>query len=468
MVLFVVIYLFATLLVGIFASRLVNNSEDYLLAGRRLPLYIVTATLFATWFGSETILGASSEFVKGGLIAIVRDPFGAALCLLLVGLVYARPLYRMKLLTLGDFFQRRYGKITELIASICIMLTSLAWVAAQFVAFGIITNTLTGVGTLNGIIIGCLLVTFYTFIGGMWSVSITDFLQLIFIVLGLVVACVEIFGIVNLTEVFANAPEGFFRFWPEGGVESHLDYIAAWITIGLGSIAGQDIFQRVMASKSEKVAVRASIISSIMYLTVAMLPLLLALAARTLDPTLLRESTDGQMVIPGLISKYASPLVQVLLFGALLSAILSTASSALLAPSAILGENIIRPRLKKVSDKQLLLVTRLSVLFVAAISLGMALRRGNIYELVGEAASVGLVSLFVPLTAGIFWKKANKTGAIASLVAGFSVWIIVSLLNPPVESILFGVAASCLAMIIGSRTKPMPREKMKAPISTIL
>jgi SSS family transporter len=450
MLLFVIIYLIATIIIGILASRLVKNSEDYLLAGRRLPLYIATATLFATWFGSETILGASSEFVEGGLIAIVRDPFGAALCLLLVGLVYARSLYRMKLLTLGDFFQRRYGKLTEFLASICIMLTSLAWVAAQFVAFGIIANSLTGIGITNGIIIGCLLVTFYTFIGGMWSVSITDFIQLIFIVMGLVVACVEIFGIVSFVGVFANAPEGFFRFWPEGGIENHLDYLAAWITIGLGSIAGQDIFQRVMAAKSEKVAVWASILSSIMYLTVAMLPLLLALAARTLEPSIIYESVDNQMIIPGFIGKYASPLVQVLLFGALLSAILSTASSALLAPSAVFGENIIRPRMQQITDKQLLLISRLSVLFVAAIALAMALRRGDIYELVGEAASVGLVSLFVPLTAGLFWKNANKTGAIASMVAGFSIWIIASILNPQVESILFGLTASIFAMILGS------------------
>jgi len=450
MVLFVIIYLVATIIIGVLASRMVKNSEDYLLAGRRLPLYITTATLFATWFGSETILGASSEFVEGGLIAIVRDPFGAALCLLLVGLVYARPLYRMKLLTLGDFFRRRYGNLTELIASICLILSSLAWIAAQFVAFGIIANTLTGIGITNGIIIGCLLVTFYTFIGGMWSVSITDFMQLIFIVLGLVAACVEIFGIVSFGEVFANAPDGFFRFWPEGGIENHLDYFAAWITIGLGSIAGQEIFQRVMAAKSEKVAVRASVLSSIMYLTIAMLPLLLALAARTLEPSLVAETIDNQMIVPGLVGKYASPIVQVLLFGALISAILSTASSALLAPSAIFGENIVRPRLKIITDKQFLLISRLSVLLVAAIAIGMALRRGNIYELVGQAASVGLVSLFVPLTAGIFWKKANKIGAIASIFAGFSSWVIASLLNPPVEPILFGLSASIVGMVLGS------------------
>lgn len=451
MVLFVVIYLVVTIVAGLLAARLVKNSEDYLLAGRRLPIYMATATLFATWFGSETILGASSEFAEGGLIAVVRDPFGAALCLLLVGLFFARPLYRMKLLTLGDFYRKRYGKITEFMASICIMLTYLAWIAAQMVAFGVIANALTGIDLTRGIILGCVLVTLYTFVGGMWSVSITDFMQLIFIVAGLLAATLEIFSIVSFREVFANAPDGFFRFVPDPDITSSMNYLAAWITIGLGSIAGQDIFQRVMASRSEKVAVRASFISGSMYLSVALIPLLLALAGRTLLPEFLHEQQDTQMIIPALIGEYTSPLVQVLLFGALLSAILSTASSALLAPAAILGENIIRPRLPKITDKQLLWISRYSVLLVSAIALFMALRRGNIYELVGEAASVGLVSLFVPLTAGLFWKKANSRGAIASIISGLAVWMIASFLDTSIEPILFGLFASFLAIFASCR-----------------
>ncbi len=318
------------------------------------------------------------------------------------------------------------------------------------VAFGIIADTLTGVGLTNGILIGCLLVTMYTFIGGMWSVSVTDFMQVIFILAGLVAATLEIFSIVCFREVFANAPDGFFRLYPDPQLHHSLNYVAAWITIGLGSVAGQDIFQRVMASRSEKVAARASFISAFMYISVAMIPLLLVLAARTLAPDLLNPGQDSQMIIPNLVARYSSPLVQILLFGALLSAILSTASSALLVPSAIFGENIIRPRLKKVTDRQLLWISRFSVLVVSAIALIMALRRGNIYELVGEAASVGLVSLFVPLTAGLFWKKATTKGALAAIIAGTAVWLIFLIINTQIEPIIFGLGASITGMVAGS------------------
>ncbi len=450
MVYFAIFYVIVTIAVGLIASRLVKSPEDFLLAGRRLPLYIVTATLFATWFGSETILGASSEFAKGGLIAVVRDPFGAALCLLLVGLFYARPLYRMKLLTLGDFFRKRYGNLTEFLAGIGIMLAYMAWIAAQMVAFGIILNSLTGITVTQGILLGCGLVTLYTLAGGMWSVSITDFMQMIFILAGLFVAAFEIFGIISLKQLFADVPKGFFRFYPEPGAVNHLNYLAAWITIGLGSIAGQDIFQRVMASNSEKTAVWSAYIASFMYLTIAMVPLLLALAAKILVPGFLSETAEHQLIIPNLIMKYTSPIVQILLFGALLSAILSTASSALLAPAAIFGENIIRPRLKNVSDRKFLFISRLSVLVVSAISLYLALKKGNIYELVGEAASVGLVSMFIPLTAGLFWKKANSRGAIAAMIAGATTWIIFSWIDTSVAPILPGLLASILGMIAGA------------------
>jgi solute:Na+ symporter, SSS family len=236
-------------------------------------------------------------------------------------------------------------------------------------------------------------------------------------------------------------------------------YIVITIIVGLGSIAGQDIFQRVMASRSEKVAVRSAFLAGFMYLSVAMVPLLLALAARSLMPQYLETHGDTQFLIPVLIMEYTSPFIQVLLFGALLSAILSTASSALLAPAAILGENLVRPRLNKVSDRQLLWVSRLSVLVIALIAMGMAIQRGNIYELVGEAASVGLVSLFVPLVGGLAWKKITQTAAIASMVSGLAVWLLASWADPAVEPIMFGLTASVLGLI-GGQTGSTAKKKI--------
>ena len=139
---FVGLYLLVSIAIGLYAARRVHSSQDYVVAGRSLPLYITTATVFATWFGSETVLGTSSTFIQEGLHGIVADPFGASLCLILVGVFFARKLYRMNLLTIGDFFRIKYGRGVELATSVAIMLSYLGWVSAQMCALGLVFNVL--------------------------------------------------------------------------------------------------------------------------------------------------------------------------------------------------------------------------------------------------------------------------------------------------------------------------------------
>jgi solute:Na+ symporter, SSS family len=180
----IILYLLATIAIGYWASRRVKSSGDFMLAGRSLPLLLSSSALFATWFGSETVFGASSEFLKGGLLGVIEDPFGAALCLLLFGLFFARKLYTMNLLTLGDFFKVRYGAMTERIASVFLVPSYVGYIAAQLVAMGLILNAVTGFAIWQGVVVSAMVVTAYTYIGGMWAISITDFIQSIIIIVG--------------------------------------------------------------------------------------------------------------------------------------------------------------------------------------------------------------------------------------------------------------------------------------------
>lgn len=446
---FVLLYLLLNIGVGFWASRRVHNTQDFLLAGRKLPFYISTAVVFATWFGSETLMGASSEFAAHGLLGVIEDPFGAALCLVLVGLFFAKKLYRLNLLTMGDFYRIRYNHTTELIAAFFMVISYFGWIAAQMVALGIVMNQVFGISTQSGILLGSGIVVGYTYLGGMWSVSITDFLQTVTIIVGLILITYSLTQEVPLETVTASLPENFFRFVPrEHSYGNWLNYVAMWITIGLGSIPQQDVFQRVMSAKSERVAVISSISAGFLYLTVAFLPLVLALYAKVLHPDLLEQ--DAQLLVPGLIMNYASPWIKVLFFGALISAIISTASGGILAPASILSENMVRPLVKKpISDKQLLLLSRLSVLLVALVSLGMAMMRSNIYELVSESSALSLVSLFVPLVAGMFWHKPNSAGAIASMLFGMGVWLLALNLNTEINPMLYGLAGSVAGLILG-------------------
>ena len=184
---FVILYLLTSVGIGLFASRRVHTSRDFAVAGRSLPLPVVTATVFATWFGAEAVLGISATFVKEGLRGVVADPFGSSLCLILAGLFFAPKLYRLNLLTVGDYYRLRYNRTVEVLCTVAVVISYVGWVAAQFKVLGLVLYVVTG-GLLtqsSGTIIGALLVLAYTTVGGMFSVAILDFVQISVIMGGL-------------------------------------------------------------------------------------------------------------------------------------------------------------------------------------------------------------------------------------------------------------------------------------------
>ncbi|HMQ00689.1 MAG TPA: sodium:solute symporter family protein, partial [Cyclobacteriaceae bacterium] len=320
-----------TVLLGTWAARNVRSSGDYILAGRSLPMLLSPSALFATWFGSETVFGASSEFLHGGLIAVIEDPFGAALCLILFGTFFARKLYKMNLLTLGDLFRVRYGKRTELLAAFLMVPSYFGYIAAQLVAMGLIMNVVADTGLVNGILISAVIVTFYTFIGGMWAISVTDFVQSILIITGLaILAYIMAQKAGGAMIIIREVPADTFKFFPDANPKAFIAWIAAWSILGLGSIPSQDVFQRVMSSGSSSIAWKSCYVAAGLYLTVAMLPLFISLATRYLYPEQLLTD-DAQLVLPAMVLAHTTLPVQILFFGSLLSAIMSTTSAAMLA-----------------------------------------------------------------------------------------------------------------------------------------
>ncbi len=421
-----------------------------MLAGRSLPLFLSSFALFATWFGSETVFGASSEFLKGGLFAVIEDPFGAALCLILFGLFITRKLYSMNLLTLGDFFKVRYGKQTEIVAGLFIVPSYVGYIAAQLVAMGLILNVVTGLETWQGVVISACVVTFYTYIGGMWAISITDFVQGILIISGMIVLAIVLSDKAGgLKIVFNQVQPADLQFLPSPHFTDVVTYIAAWSVLGLGSIPSQDVFQRVMSSGSIKTAIRSCYIAAGLYLTVAMLPLFISLCTKLLYPTEL--TGDTQLALPRMVLLHTSLPVQILFFGSLLSAIMSTTSSAILAPASIFSENLVKPITKrKFTDKGFLRLTRASVLMFSAVATVMACVRRDIYELVGESSVLSLVSLFAPLILGMYWKRATGLGAIASMFTGIISWFYFQRAGLSIPALVPATLISFAVMVIVS------------------
>jgi len=461
----VVVYLLVSIGIGVAAARKVHSASDFITAGRSLPMFMVIAMVFATWFGAETVLGISATFLDEGFRGLISDPLGAAACLVLFGLVFALPLYRMKLLTLGDFFYYRFNKKTEMVLSACIMLSYLGWVSAQVTALGLVFNVLSegSVSMTAGMVIGAGVVMIYTLVGGMWSVAVTTTVQMVVIVAGLLLvtsSATNMAGGVGEV-VAAAAAEGKFEWLPAMDLIDILGWTAALFTLALGSIPQQDVFQRVNTSKNERVAVWGTTLGGVAYFFFAAIPLLLAYSASMVDPaateTLMAE--DSQLVLPSFVFNHMPFWLQVVFFGALLSVIMSTASGTLLAPSVTFTENILRNFLPNMTDKQLLLYTRLTVfVFTIMVIINAAASDGNIHAMVENAYRITLAGVFVPLTAGLFWRRASNFGCTLSIVLGLGSWLLLEILYPeiPFEPQFVGLAFSLAGMIYGSMARPNP------------
>lgn len=429
---FILLYLLASIAVGLYAATRVKNSTDYVNTGRHLPFYITVATVFATWFGAETVLGISSTFVRSGMSGIVADPFGTSAALIFFGLFFARPLYRQNLVTLGDFYRRRYGRAVEVVTSVVIAVSYLGWVAAQISALGLTANVLSG-GQLTrewGMALGTGVVLLYTLYGGMWSVALTDFLQMSIIVAGLAYIAWTAAGMAGGAGAVVShmSAAGKLRLLPEGGFLEWVGLLAAFSTMALGSMPQQDVFQRVNSAKDERGAVWGTVTGGVGYFFFAFVPLFVAYSASLIAPDLvasqLAAGGDAQMILPRLVLDRMPVFSQVLFFGALLSAIMSTASGTLLAPSVTVSENVLRGFFPGMSDKRFLRMTRLVVIAFTVLVLLFALNSGaTIYQMVEQAYSVTLAMAFAPLAFGLYWKRANNAGALASIAAGGLVWL---------------------------------------------
>ena len=458
---FVVAYLIVTIAIGLLAARRVHNAKDYMVAGRSLPLYMNVATVFATWFGAETVLSVSATFAKDGLGGIPGDPFGASVCLVMAALLFAKLFYRMNLLTIGDFYKQRYGKGVEVLTSLAIVGSYLGWTSAQMTALGLVIHVLSG-GALDlntAILLGAGVVVVYTIFGGMWSVAFTDLFQTVVILIGLTLVAFLVGDLAGgAGKVLSQAAaDGKFN-WLPADAKGWWVMAGAFFAFAFGSIPQQDVFQRMTSAKDEKTAVRGTLLGGTIYFCFAFVPIFIAYAALVADPSLAKhfasdDAREIQRILPDLVLGKMPLWAQVMFFGALLSAILSTASGALLAPTSLFTENVLRPFVPRMGDRQFLLTLRIILVTFTACALVFALNsKSTMYEMVQNAYNVTLAGAFVPLVAGAYWKRASTQGALLSIVLGIGCWIGAANLAPEalVPANLIGLAASVIGMLLGS------------------
>lgn len=472
---FVLAYILVSVAIGLFASKGVHNVKDYAVAGRHLPLPVVIATVFATWFGAEVVFGVSATFVQEGFNGLAADPFGASMCLIIAGLIFSTKLYKLNIITLGDFYRMRYNRTVELLTTIAIVISYLGWVAAQITALGLIFNIITDglVSQEVGMIVGTLIVLTYTTLGGMLSIAILDFVQMVVIIAGLLYIGYIVAGLTGgVAPVIAHAEAaGKLDFFPKNAdVWVYITFIGGWMTMMLGSIPQQDVFQRITSAKSAKIALWGSIIGATIYFCSAFVPMFIAYAATIIDPTIFGKlaEDDSQRVLPTLILQHTPLLAQVVFFGAVISAIMSTSSATLLAPSVTFAENFVKGFMPHLTDKGMLKVMRYSLLGFALCVLIYALNSElSIFGMVESAYKITLAGAFVPLIFGIFWKRSTSQGALFAIIGGIGSWVVIELMmgeDIPIPPQLIGLGVSIVCMILGSMLPQFMFEKHESKL----
>lgn len=457
---FVVAYLLISIGIGLFAARNVHSTKDYAVAGRHLPLPVVTATVFATWFGAEAVFGVSATFVREGLTGVAADPFGSSMCLILAGIFFSSRLYKLNILTLGDFYRMRYNRSVEVLTTLAIVISYMGWVAAQIKALGLIFNLISN-GSISeqaGMILGTAIVLTYTTLGGMLSVAILDFVQMIVVIGGLLFIAYLVSGQTGgIAPVIAHARDaGKLHFFPQSTDWSlWLSFLGGWLTMMLGSIPQQDVFQRITSAKSRKIALWGSLLGASIYFCFTFVPMFIAYAATLIDPVTFGTlvATDSQRVLPTLVLTHTPLLAQAIFFGAVLSAIMSCSSATLLAPSVSFAENVVKGFMPQINDHSFLRVMRLCLVGFAAMVLFYALNSElSIFGMVESAYKVTLAGAFVPLLFGAFWKRATSQGALAAIVLGIASWVLLEVMveNSLIPAQLIGLLVSAIAMVIGS------------------
>lgn len=411
-------YIVLQLGIGLFVSRRTASEADYLLAGRRLPFGVTMMTIFATWFGAETCIGSSGEVYADGLSGGRADPFGYALCILCMGLVFAVPLWRRGLMTVGDLFRQRYTPGVERFVVLLVVPTSVMWAAAQIRAFGQVLSASSSLNVEIAIAVAALVVVVYTTAGGMLADAVTDVLQGAVLIGGLILLLgIVVFGGQPLDLSPALATD---RLQILGGAEEpFLGRIETWAIPILGSVVAQELVSRTLAARSAPVARNAALAASGLYLLIGLIPLTLGL----LGPALVPGLEDHEQFLPTLAQHLLHPVLYVLFAGALISAILSTVDSALLAAASLTSHNLVLPLMGAVDERTKVRLARAAVVGFGLVAFVMAQYASGVYALVEEASAFGSAGVFVVAAFALFTRLGGAPSAYAALAAGVVVYI---------------------------------------------
>lgn len=438
-------FLLLQVAIGVWVSRRIATEADYLVGGRRLGYTLATFSIFATWFGAESMIGSAGEVFRGGISLASAEPFGYALCLILMGLLLAKPLWNRGLTTLADLYRVRFGVRVERLAAVILIPTSVLWAAAQIRAFGTVIALVGEINLTLGLGVAALFVIIYTTFGGLLADAVNDVLQGAVLSVGLIVTLVvvmqkvggfgEAVAIIRASDAINLAPSAAGMWY---------ETLEAWAIPVCGSLVATEVIGRVIGARSGTVAQRSSIAAGFIYLAIGTIPVLIALLARTF----VGELADAEQVLPTVASTVLPPLAFALFTGALVSAILSTVDSTLLVASGLLSHNLLIPLTRVTDERRKVLLARGGVVAFGIIAYVLAANADGVLALVEQASAFGSAGILVTTLFALFTTLGSPRTAAATLIGALVVYLGATVLGSPVP-FLASLGAALLTWTIG-------------------
>lgn len=413
---FMTIYLLLQLAIAYAVSKSIKTEKDFFLAGKKLSLGLLSFSLFATWFGAETCIGTAGAVYQQGLSGSRSDPFGYTLCLFLLGLFLTKKLWEGGYTTIADFFRIRFGKKVETLAILILVPSSLIWGSAQMRAFAQVVSTMTNWDLDLTLWIAFSFVTFYTLLGGLLGDILTDLIQGIIIAIGLLTLLVFVLlSDFSFFEWWQKLPTEKLSFTYPG--ENILQRVDRWAIPILGSLVAQELISRVLSARSVKVAQNSAYVSSVIYLFLGSIPVVLGL----IGPELVTDLKHHEDFMIVLAQKYLPPLGYIVFAGALISAILATIDSILLSSAALVSHNLVVPYFKITEEKMKIAMARALIVVSALISVIIAFSSESIYQLIEIASSFGTAGVLVITLCGLHSQWGDSRAALYALISGLIV-----------------------------------------------
>ncbi len=458
-IIIIAIYLIAMLIIGFLTQKIgSSSSKGYLVANRNVGALLIGGTLFATFWGGGTVMGGAGAALDSYNLGTIADPWASGITLIIMALFMVPLLLKMKIGTLGEMYRIRFGKRGAYVASILSVPTLIAWTAVQMVAIGKMLNLFIGVEPWISMLLAGGIVIIYTYMGGMLAVIWTDNIQAVIIILGLLVLipaaiCYIAVGgsttfAINLDNMISglgiikdNTPNDFWTLLPSADpdhpsgitrtLKGVLLWAAAWCGMGLGSLASLDITQRVLTAKNEKAAKGGLVAGAGLYWVAGLGPIFIGLLGIVMMQLgffsvgeLATLANDSEVIVPMLAQKLLHPLPMAIFIGSLMAAIMSTSSSTIFASAAVISTVLVPgtvgDKRSEEADKKAIRITKILVVVIGLFCIGISMLAVSLYDLMIFGFTLLFACLFWAVVCGLFWKKANIPGGIASMLVGIT------------------------------------------------